>query len=126
MGRGRGNFEVMDNLPLYLAGGLPDRAFGLQSITLTRADGTVLEIDPAAARPRFIEEQPDLERMADDWGAVCETFKMSEDTFLTMTGVRLQSGDTLTMRYSQQPALRLRVVEVEGDRARVVTAGDSR
>lgn len=90
-------------------------------VTLTRPGGETYELDPLALV--LTSEQPQVDRMSGDWGAICEVFRRSASHYVAVAGFSLQPGDRLTL-YSegQAPPLTLVVMELEGRRARVSAA----
>jgi hypothetical protein len=119
-GAAHGIFGWMENPLPFLPMNPLDRTQGLQAINLKRVDGTSLSLDPAAFRLNFTEEHPNVERMADDWGAICEVYKNSAELYLSIPNVPLQAGDMITLVYRDKPARSLRVTELEAGRARIV------
>jgi hypothetical protein len=105
--------QIPANFSLEPSGTAPE------AITVTRANGERLTLDPRAAQPKLSEEHAPLEQMEEDWGAVCEVFRQRRDLFLRLRGVQLARGDQVTMRYPGGGQTVLRVVEMEGALARV-------
>lgn len=90
-----------------------------RKIILTRARGETIELDPQAAGLSVSEVHPPVERMQDDWGAICEVFKNNAEYYLTLNGAALAPGDRITAWYAARPAQLLEVIEVENGRARI-------
>lgn len=93
---------------------------GAEQITLTRAGGEVLALNPRNTRITVTDEHAPLSQMNEDWGAVCEVFRQAVDTFAQSPDVALRLGDEIAIRYAgRAAALVLRVVEMENGRAKV-------
>jgi hypothetical protein len=107
----------MFRLDLPGDGGLPPER--LRKITLTRAGGETMEIDAQSAGLSVSEVHPPVERMRDDWGAICEVFKNNTEYYVVLNGVALVPGDRITAWYTDRPAQLLEVVEVVNGRARI-------
>lgn len=95
----------------------PDFLTGLASVTITRAKGEMERVDLSASPLQIVEEHPPVDRMEGDWGAICEVYRKKSDYFVT--GLPLQTGDLITLTYSDSRAIALKVMEMEGARARV-------
>ena len=95
----------------------PDFLTGLASVTITRANGETRRIDLAASPLQIVEEHPPVDRMEGDWGAICEVYRKKSDYYVT--GLPLQTGDVITLTYSNSRETALKVMEIEGARARV-------
>lgn len=96
----------------------------LGAINIDHSGGEQVRLSAQDARLQLTEERPQVERMADDWGAICEVFKQNAYYYLSIAGVRLQAGDRVTLFYVDgRPALTLRVIEIENGRARVQDPG---
>lgn len=107
---------------LYLDFSLsPDRLARLlaapRAITRVRA-GEHARLDPARNPLTLEREQPPVDRMEGDLGAICETYRQSAVYFARVSGVTLEPGDELVVEHAAGET-RLRVIEVEGGRARV-------
>ncbi|RPJ37935.1 MAG: hypothetical protein EHM21_17585, partial [Chloroflexi bacterium] len=46
-----------------------------QSITIQKASGETITLDPGQARLEISAEHPPVERMEGDWGAICEVYR---------------------------------------------------
>ncbi len=91
-----------------------------QTITIQKANGETLALDPRQARVDITSEHPQVERMEGDWGAICEVFRQSNYYYLTVSGVQLASGDCITILYKDGPgAVTLKVIDIENGRARI-------
>ncbi len=115
---------TMDSMPLFNLN--PDEGHedeisrGAEQITLTRAGGEVLALDPHGTRITVKDEHAPLSQMNEDWGAVCEVFRQAVDTFAQSPDVALRLGDEIAIRYpGRAAALVLRVIEMENGRAKV-------
>lgn len=93
---------------------------GAEQITLTRATGEVIALDPRATRITVTDEHAPLSQMGEDWGAVCAVFRENVNTFAQSPDFSLRLGDEIVLRYpGRAAALVLHVTEIENGRARV-------
>lgn len=93
---------------------------GAEKITLSRATGEVIALDPHATRIMVTDEHAPLAQMDEDWGAVCAVFRDAVNTFAQSPDLSLRLGDEIELRYpGRAAALVLLVVEMENGRARV-------
>ncbi len=91
-----------------------------QSITIQKASGKTIALDPGQARLEIRAEHPKVERMEGDWGAICEVFRKSNYYYAAISGVSLSTGDIITIRYKSRPdTVRLKVIDLENGRARI-------
>ncbi len=90
------------------------------SITIRRANGQTLELDPRKSKVSLTSEHPQVDNMAGDWGAICEVFRDSNYYYAAITGARLETGDLILLDY---PAgygfITLKVIDIENGRARI-------
>lgn len=93
---------------------------GLQSIRIERVGGDPITLDASSAQLLLTQEQARVERMQEDWGAICEVFKQHAFYYLSVQGVRLQAQDRVVLFYQDdRSALSLHVIEMEDGRARI-------
>ncbi len=91
-----------------------------QSISIQKAGGEILTLDPGQARLEITTEHPEVERMEGDWGAICEVFRTNNYYYAAISGVNLAVGDTITVRYKDRPdTVRFKVIDLENGRARI-------
>ncbi len=91
-----------------------------ESISIQKASGETITLDPGQARLEISAEHPEVERMEGDWGAICEVFRKSNYYYAAISGVRLSTGDIITIRYKSRPdTVRLKVIDLENGRARI-------
>jgi hypothetical protein len=97
-----------------------DLTSGIRSILLTSAGGETRMLDPGQNAAEIHQEHPPVERMEDDWGAICEVFKQSSSYYLILPGVALAPGDRLTITYRHRPhTVTLTVMDLENGRVRI-------
>ena len=108
------------NLPM------PDLAiFDAQpdAISIQHFRGAAITLDPRVSHVSVTREKPPVERMVDDWGAICEVFKESVTYYAAISGVTLAAGDELRLVYTHvtgaSTLVTLTVLEPEGSRARI-------
>lgn len=93
---------------------------GAEQITLTRATGEVIALDPQSTRITVTDEHAPLAQMGEDWGAVCAVFRDAVNTFAQSPNFALRLGDEIVLRYpGRAAALVVLVIEMENRRARV-------
>lgn len=93
---------------------------GAEQITLTRATGEVIALDPKATRITVTDEHAPLAQMGEDWGAVCAVFRDAVNNFAQSPNFSLRLGDEIVLRYpGRAAALVLHVIEMDNGRARV-------
>lgn len=114
----------MDGMPFFSLNSEQGRedevSRGAEKITLTRAGGEVIALDPLTTRIIVTDEHAPLAQMEEDWGAVCEVFRETVNTFAHAAGMTLYKDDEIAIRYpGRAAALVLRVLEMENGRARV-------
>jgi hypothetical protein len=91
-----------------------------QAITIQKASGEVIELEPRQAKVNITEEHPEVGRMDGDWGAICEVFRKSNYYYAAVTGCQLAAGDTVILRYKNAPGtVTLKVIEIENGRVRI-------
>lgn len=91
-----------------------------QAITVHKANGESIALDPRQAKVDLASEHPQVERMEGDWGAICEVFRKSNYYYASITGVQLAAGDSVTIRYKDRPEIvTLKVIDIENGRARI-------
>jgi hypothetical protein len=91
-----------------------------QAITVQKASGETIVLDPHQARVDITSEHPQVERMEGDWGAICEVFRKSNYYYVSATGIQLAAGDRVTIRYKDGLGLvTLMVIAIENGRARI-------
>lgn len=112
----------------YLNAGVPeinDLISNPASITLVKANGEKVVVSPTQGRLSVKEEQPQVDRMEGDWGAICEVFKQNRYYYLALPEglspqIKLDAGDAIVLRFQNRPAsLTLYVVEIENGRVRI-------
>lgn len=96
----------------------------LQTVTVAQAGSQQIRLAAEEAGLQISEEHPSVDRMSDDWGAICEVFKQSAYYYVSIAGVRLRAGDAITLEYADgREPLTLRVLELEDGRARIADPG---
>lgn len=91
-----------------------------QSVSIHKASGETITLDPGQARLEISADHPEVERMEGDWGAICEVFRKSNYYYTAVSGVSLSIGDSITVRYKNRPdTVRLKVIDIENGRARI-------
>ena len=99
----------------------PDFLTGLKSVTIRHANGKVQPLDLEKSQLKIVEEHPQVDRMEEDWGAICEVYRKKSDYYVT--GAALAIGDLITLKYADFREIRLKVVEMEAGQARVERVG---
>ncbi len=96
---------------------LPDSA---EEITIQKASGETVTVNPRQAKVDISTEHPQVERMEGDWGAICEVFRKNNYYYASITGISLSAGDRITVRYADGPGVvAFKVVDIENGRARI-------
>ncbi len=96
---------------------LPDSA---EAITIQKANGETVTVNPRQAKVDISTEHPQVERMEGDWGAICEVFRKNNYYYASITGASLAVGDQVTLRYSNDTGVvTFKVVDIENGRARI-------
>ncbi len=112
----------MDDQSLFY---LPPEPLGaltrnLQRIVIERSTGERIAAGAQGARLTITQEHTSVERMQDDWGAICEVFKQNAFYYVTIAGISLQAGDSILLFYTDgRSPLALQVIELENGRARI-------
>ena len=112
----------MDEPPLFYLPPEPLAALTrrLQRIVIERAAGERIAVDAQDARLNISQEHASVERMQDDWGAICEVYKQNAFYYVSIAGVALQAGDRISLFYADgREPLALFVIELENGRARI-------
>lgn len=90
-----------------------------KSITIRRASGETLSLDPGQNKVSLTSEHPQVDNMSGDWGAICEVFRDSNTYYASITGVRLDAGDLIMLDYpTGYGFITLKVIDIENGRAR--------
>lgn len=117
----KGRQGMNDDLHIFLPSkgmNLPDLTAEVETITILMPGGEPRQLSAREHPVRLTEERPPVNRMEDDWGAICEVYRGSSLFYLSLQGCPLAAGDQVTLAYKNGASAAVTVLEIEQGRAR--------